>query len=117
MLVQSRRDFIKVCAVGASRRPTRQRVLRLGRATDDVAKEYQRIEPAVTYLASQLANIGIERGEVLLAADNRTSTVMQYLRDGRLDLTIDGAFTSARYVEAGVASPIAGAASDGRLSE
>jgi len=128
-LVRSRRDLIKACAVsapallamcqklGASNSPSRQRLLRMGRATDDVAKDYQRIEATITYLASQLADIGIERGEVLLASDNRTATVMQYLRDGRLDLTIEGAFTSAQYVDAGVATPIAGAASDGRLSE
>ncbi|MFH1783235.1 MAG: phosphate/phosphite/phosphonate ABC transporter substrate-binding protein [Candidatus Omnitrophota bacterium] len=81
-------------------------VLTMGRATDKVTKDHKKIEPIITYLASKLKDRGIEQGEVMLAGDNKNSTVIEYLKEGKLDLVLETLFSAILYEEEANALPI-----------
>jgi phosphonate transport system substrate-binding protein len=67
-------------------------VLTMGRATDKVVKQGKRIEPIITYLASRLKDMGIERGEVVLAGDNKVETLIELLKEEKLDIVLETPF-------------------------
>ncbi len=65
-------------------------VLTMGRFSDKVFKAQKQIEPIITYLASKLEDVGVERGEVILVKDNKN--VIEGLRDGKIDIVLETPF-------------------------
>lgn len=55
----------------------------IGRVSSDPARDVQRMQPMVDYVASKLQRFGIEKGEVLVAQD--VEQLHQYLEQGRID--------------------------------
>lgn len=96
-----------------AKEPDRQTVLTIGRATDAPIKYLKRLQPIASYLASRLGDVGITSGKVLLAADNKTGTVVNYLKQKKLDLVIETPFQTAIYMERARATPIMMATRDG----
>ncbi|MFQ5957300.1 MAG: phosphate/phosphite/phosphonate ABC transporter substrate-binding protein [Candidatus Brocadiales bacterium] len=79
----------------------KKNVLTMGRVSDKALKEQKQIEPIITYLASKLEDVGIERGEVVLMSDN--DAVIEYLRKDKLDIVLETPFSAYLYkVEANV---------------
>lgn len=78
----------------------------IGRATDDVNKAQKRLQPIVAYLASRLGDVGVERGKVVLAADNSSETLLKYLQESKIDIVIDTAFQIHAYMKAGNMTPL-----------
>lgn len=76
-------------------------VLTIGKVTRKVSKWQERFEPIATYLASRLNDMGIERGEALLARDN--VVMVKYLEEGKIDIVLETPFSASLYrVRAGV---------------
>lgn len=74
-----------------------QTSLTIGRATHNVVRTQKRLRPIAEYLAARLGDVGIRKGEVLFAADNRTDTLVKYLKQGKIDLVIATPFPTAVY--------------------
>ncbi len=70
-------------------------VLTLGKATRKVSKQQKRMEPIIAYLASRLDDVGINRGELLLARDNEA--LIPYLQEGRVDVVLETPFSASLY--------------------
>ena len=61
----------------------RQEVLVLGKVSTDPHQHYQHLKNMVDYVAARMQDLGIRRGEVLIARDNQQ--MIQYLREGKVD--------------------------------
>ena len=83
---------------------TKKNVLTIGRFTDKAQKEQRQFEPIITFLASKLRDIGIERGEVVLLHDNET--VIKNLKEGKLDIVLETPFSAYLYKAKANATPI-----------
>lgn len=81
-----------------------KRVLTMGRVSDKISKEQKQLKPIITYLASRLKDIGIECGEVVLVHDNKS--VIDYLKDGKLDIVLETPFSAYLYKTKANANPI-----------
>lgn len=90
--------------VSYSYEPTQQSALTMGKVTRKVSKWHRRMESIMDYLAPRLKDMGIERGEVLLAKDN--STGVKYLREGKLDIILETPFSACLYKVEANATPI-----------
>ena len=66
-----------------------KKVLTIGRATNDVISQQKRLEPIITYLSANLKDIGIERGEVVLAGDNKVSSLIRLVKEGKIDIILE----------------------------
>ncbi len=75
--------------------PTQKKVLSIGRATNDVISQQKRLEPIITYLSAKLKDIGIERGEVVLAGDNKVSSLIRLVKEGNIDIILESPFIAA----------------------
>ena len=84
--------------------PSKKNVLTIGRFTDKAHKEQRQFEPIITFLASKLRDIGIERGEVVLLHDNET--VIKNLKEGKLDIVLETPFSAYLYKAKANATPI-----------
>jgi len=60
-----------------------QEVFVLGKVSTDPHKHYQKLKNMVDYVAAKMQDLGIRRGQVLIARDNQQ--MIQYLRDGKVD--------------------------------
>ncbi len=69
--------------------PPKKKVLSIGRATNDVISQQKRLEPIITYLSAKLKDIGIERGEVVLAGDNKVSSLIRLVKEGKIDIILE----------------------------
>ncbi|APO94150.1 phosphate/phosphite/phosphonate ABC transporter substrate-binding protein [Xanthomonas vesicatoria] len=58
-------------------------VLVLGRISDDPATHYDQLKPLLDYVVPRMREVGIRRGEILMAPDARQMS--SYLRRGRVD--------------------------------
>ncbi len=74
---------------------SKNHVLTMGKATRKVSKQQKRMEPIIACLASRLSDVGIERGELLLAKDNET--LIKYLQEGKLDIVLETPFSASLY--------------------
>ncbi|HEY2930671.1 MAG TPA: phosphate/phosphite/phosphonate ABC transporter substrate-binding protein [Acidobacteriota bacterium] len=95
-----------VAALAGDRALPAKSVITIGRATIDPAREQKILEPLAGYLASKLKDVGITRGDVVLASDNRDTTVIQYLKEGKLDIVLEAGLAAYRYKIAANATPI-----------
>ena len=92
--------------VAYSREKPKQRVLTLGKATDKVSEKQREFEPIIDYLASKLKDVGIEKGEVILAGNNNNATIIKSLKEGRVDIILDTPFAAFLYKAEVSATPI-----------
>lgn len=72
-----------------SKEPPKKKVLSIGRATNDVISQQRKLEPIITYLSDRLKDIGIERGEVILAGDNKVSSLIRLVKEGKIDIILE----------------------------
>lgn len=77
----------------------RRERLVIGKVSDDPRKHYPHLKPIVDYAAAHLKDLGIERGEVLLAINN--AQMIQYLKEGRVDWVTEGVFSALLFAEKG----------------
>ncbi len=86
--------------------PGGQTFLTIGRASHSAERTYKRLWPIAEYLASRLGDIGIRKGQVLLAADNRTDTLVDLVKQGKIDLVITTPFPTAVYNRRAGVTPV-----------
>jgi phosphonate transport system substrate-binding protein len=67
-----------------------KRAIVLGRISDDPKKHHRALKPMADYLAARLRDLGIERGEVLMAKDAKQ--MGRYMREGRIDMLSETVF-------------------------
>ncbi len=71
----------------------RESILVLGKISQDPRKHFRYLEPMVDYAASQLADVGIREGRVLMAKD--WQQMVGYLKDGSVDWVTETMFVAA----------------------
>ncbi len=81
-------------------------VLTMGRTTDDVIEHQRRFEPLVTYLASKLKDVGIKDGQVMPVTGKNISLLINHLKDGKIDITMESAFPAYQCKIVAKASPL-----------
>ena len=55
----------------------------LGQISDDPKSQYQRLKPLLDYVVPRMKDVGITRGRILMARNDRQ--MASYLRSGRVD--------------------------------
>ncbi len=83
-----------------------QTTVTLGFATDDIFDEEKKNRALLDYLEAELKEVGIEKVDLLLAADNKNSTLIRYMKEGKLDIAMESALPSAEIVAFANAIPI-----------
>jgi phosphonate transport system substrate-binding protein len=79
-------------------------VLTMGRVATKTLTGQRHIEPIVTYLASRLRDVGVERGEVVIPSDNKVT--IEYLKEGKLDVVLETPFSAYQYKIGANATPV-----------
>ncbi len=90
--------------VAYSRETTRKVVLTMGKVGEKGLVEQKHLELIVTYLASRLNDVGIERGEILPEYNNES--VIKHLKEGGLDIVLEPPFSACLYKLKANATPI-----------
>lgn len=72
-------------------------VLIIGKVSDDPRKHYTRLKPMVDYVVEHIGDLGITRGEVLMAKDN--AQMIRYLKEGRVDWVTETVFSSVAFAD------------------
>jgi phosphonate transport system substrate-binding protein len=80
---EQRNTLQRSAAILAEKKGARPHTLVIGRVSDDPRKHYKRLKPIVDYVASHLSDVGITRGSVLMAKDNRQ--LIRYLNEKKVD--------------------------------
>ncbi len=75
----------------------RQSTLVIGRVSNNPKKHFKRLKPMVDYVVSHLKDLGITRGSVLMAKNNRQ--LIQYLKEGKLDWVTETVFSALIFSE------------------
>ncbi len=75
----------------------RKRSIVIGRASKSPNKHYKRLKPIVDYVASQLKELGITRGEVVFAKDN--AEMIRYIKQGKVDWVTESLFSGLMFCE------------------
>jgi phosphate/phosphite/phosphonate ABC transporter binding protein len=83
---------------------SRDRVLVLGKVSDDPEKHFRYLKPMADYLASKLNDLGIIKGDVLLAKDNQQ--MIHYLKAGRVDLVTESVVSTALFSQKALSVPL-----------
>jgi len=81
-------------------------IITIGRTSEDIHKEHDRIGPIINYLAERLTDLGVKKGKVIIAGDNNNSTLVKYFRENKIDLAIDSIFPAIVYYNQVGARPI-----------
>lgn len=79
-------------------------VLVLGRISDDPATQYHQLKPLLDYVVPRMREVGIRRGEILMAPDARQ--MASYLRRGRVDWASETAGAAMLLEQYGSAHPL-----------
>lgn len=69
----------------------------IGRATDNVVKEYERLFPIAQYLGERIGMEGKIEGGVYLDGQNSDQMVINAIKEGDLHLILESCFSSAMY--------------------
>ena len=72
--------------------PHAKNTLVIGKVTDNPKKHYKSLKPIVDYAASHMKNLGITKGEVLMAKDNEQ--MVQYLKERKVDWVTETPFSA-----------------------
>lgn len=78
-------------SVGAEAR----RTLVIGKVSSDPRKHYRYLKPMVDYVAAHMKDLGIAKGDVLMARDN--AQMIDYLKQGKVDWVTETAFPALLY--------------------
>jgi phosphonate transport system substrate-binding protein len=81
-----------------------ERVLVLGRISDDPKAHYEQLKPLLDYVVPRMRDVGITEGRILMARDTQQMT--SYLRRGRVDWVTETAGTGMRLQERAGARPM-----------
>ena len=81
-----------------------ERVLVLGRISDDPKAHYEQLKPLLDYVVPRMRDVGITEGRILMARDTQQMT--SYLRRGRVDWVTETAGTGMRLQERAGARPL-----------
>ncbi|PZQ25038.1 MAG: metal-binding protein [Stenotrophomonas acidaminiphila] len=81
-----------------------ERVLVLGRISDDPKAHYEQLKPLLDYVVPRMRDVGITEGRILMARDAQQMT--SYLRRGRVDWVTETAGTGMRLQERAGARPL-----------
>lgn len=87
--------FLLPAGTALGKDTSKNHVLTMGKVTRKVSKQQRRMEPIIACLASRLSDVGIERGELLLAKDN--DTFIEYLQEGKVDIVLETPFSASLY--------------------
>ncbi|WP_184408070.1 phosphate/phosphite/phosphonate ABC transporter substrate-binding protein [Xanthomonas sp. 3075] len=79
-------------------------VLVLGRISDDPATHYDQLKPLLDYVVPRMREVGIRRGEILMAPDARQMS--SYLRRGRVDWVSETTGAAMLLEQRGSARPL-----------
>ncbi|MCC4604882.1 phosphate/phosphite/phosphonate ABC transporter substrate-binding protein [Xanthomonas campestris] len=79
-------------------------VLVLGRISDDPATHYDQLKPLLDYVVPRMREVGIRRGEILMAPDVRQMS--SYLRRGRVDWVSETTGAAMLLEQRGSAHPL-----------
>ncbi|WP_164741597.1 phosphate/phosphite/phosphonate ABC transporter substrate-binding protein [Xanthomonas arboricola] len=79
-------------------------VLVLGRISDDPATHYAQLKPLLDYVVPRMHEVGIRRGEILMAPDARQMS--SYLRRGRVDWVSETTGAAMLLEQRGSAHPL-----------
>ncbi|MCC4587169.1 phosphate/phosphite/phosphonate ABC transporter substrate-binding protein [Xanthomonas melonis] len=79
-------------------------VLVLGRISDDPATQYHQLKPLLDYVVPRMREVGVRRGEILMAPDARQ--MASYLRRGRVDWVSETAGAAMLLEQRGSAHPL-----------
>ncbi len=82
-----------------------QRVLVMGRLSDDPGGTIGRLQPLLDYVVADLAEFGVERGQVIMARD--ANQLASYLRQEKVDWVGDTAAVALQLIDRAGAEPIA----------
>lgn len=86
-------------------------VLVLGRISDDPATHYAQLKPLLDYVVPRMREVGIRRGEILMAPDARQMS--SYLRRGRVDWVSETTGAAMLLEQRGSAHPLVMTERDG----
>jgi len=74
-----------------------QDTITISRVSEDLPKVYAELKPFIDYLASQLKDMGIKQGKVLVARDNQE--LIKFVKQGKVDLVTETPFSSMLYCD------------------
>lgn len=77
----------------------------IGKVTLNPEKHYKALKPMADYLAGRMQDLGFTGGDALLAKNNEE--MIQYLREGRVDLVTETPFSAMIYTQHAPAEAIA----------
>jgi len=80
--------------------------LTIGRASDNINQNFNRLFPIADYLASRLEDVGIKDSKVLLDGENSNRKIIGYLNSGAIDLVLESPFSAAEYQKHSGAYPL-----------
>ncbi|MBB4756702.1 phosphonate transport system substrate-binding protein [Xanthomonas campestris] len=83
----------------------------LGRISDDPATHYAQLKPLLDYVVPRMREVGIRRGEILMAPDARQMS--SYLRRGRVDWVSETTGAAMLLEQRGSAHPLVMTERDG----
>lgn len=83
--------------LGPVRDAMRSEVLVLGKVSNNPRKHYRYLAPMLDYVVERMGDLGIRKGRVLMARDNRQ--MLKYLKQGRIDWVTETLFSSLLYRE------------------
>lgn len=64
----------------------------IGKVSDNPKKHYRYLKPMVNYIAEKMHDLGIKRGKVLMAKNNKQ--MIRYLQQGKVDWVTETVFSS-----------------------
>ena len=72
-----------------------QQTLVIGKITSNPMKHYRYLKPMIDYAVSQLHDLGIKQGKVLMAKNNRQ--MIRYLKQGKVDWITETVFSAVEF--------------------
>lgn len=81
-----------VCATDTPETPFERDSFVIGRVSDNPKKHFKTLKPLADYLAVNLHQYGIKKGNVIFAKDNQQ--MRQYIEQGKVDLVSETAFSA-----------------------
>lgn len=96
-----------LCCLGLmlSSLPASAKTLVLAQISDRPKKDFRQLRPMADHIQSLMAHLGYDRADVELFPD--IESLMSAIRQGRVHWVSETALTSAKLVQAGLASPVA----------
>jgi phosphonate transport system substrate-binding protein len=88
-------EFPFATVTAAEESTARKNTLVIGKVSNNPRKHYRYLKPMVDYAVTHMKDLGIEKGEVLMARDDEQ--MIQFLRRGRVDWVTETAYSALLY--------------------